>query len=147
MKLRPSFATLAIVVIFTAVLISGCGHLREAGPSDRVSGHYDGNWYGPNVEQPLGELSCVIVRRDGETWDATFSASFGGFGEYDLRLEGRRDGDKVVFGGSIDLGETSGGVFDWSGEIRDELFTGSYSSRFISGTFRMTKTSPEAAAR
>ena len=42
-------------------------------------------------------------------------ATFGGFGEYDVRLEGQRDGDKVVFDGAVDLGETSGGVFDWTG--------------------------------
>ncbi len=140
-------ATLSTVVLLTPMLTGGCGHLRDGGSSEIVSGYYDGDWYGPNAEEPLGELACMIVRRDGETWDATFSATFGGFGEYDVRLEGRRVGDKVVFGGSVDLGETSGGVFDWNGEIVDERFTGTYTSRFINGTFRMVKTAPEAAAQ
>lgn len=147
MNRLPTLATLASVVLLAAVLSGGCGHMREGGSPDIVSGFYDGDWYGPNAERPLGELTCTIVPRDAETWDATFSATFGGFGEYEVRLEGRRDGAKVVFEGSIDLGETSGGVFDWAGEIVDERFTGSYTSRFINGTFRMVKTSPEAAAR
>ena len=145
---RPrTSAILATAVILAAVLSGGCAHLREGESAVMVSGSYDGDWYGPNAERPLGELSCTIVRRDRETWDAVFFASFGGFGEYDVRLEGRRVGERVVFDGSIDLGETSGGVFDWTGEIVGERFTGTYTSRFISGTFRLVKTSPEAAAQ
>ena len=94
MKRLLTSATLAIVVVLTAAaFVGGCGHLREGGAPDVISGFYDGDWYGRNAEEPLGELTCTIVRRDGETWDATFSATFGGFGEYDVRLEGRRDGD------------------------------------------------------
>ena len=147
MNRLPISATLATVVLLTAVLSGGCSHLGEGGSPDSISGFYDGDWYGPNAEEPLGELTCTIVRRDVEVWDATFSATFGGFGEYDVQLEGGREGDKVVFGGSVDLGETSGGVFDWNGEIVEERFTGSYTSRFINGTFRMVKTSPEGAAQ
>jgi len=124
-----------------------CSHLNEGGSPDMVSGDYDGDWYGPNPDRPLGELTCKIVRKDRETWDAVFSATFGGFGEYDVGLEGRRDGDKVVFEGSIDLGETSGGVFDWKGEIVNDQFNGSYTSQMINGTFRMVKISPDTAAQ
>lgn len=134
------------MLMLAVVLGGGCSHLREGGSTDPVSGSYDGDWYGPNADRPLGELTCVIVRRDSTTWDATFSATFGGFGEYDVELEGRRDGDKVVFGGSMDLGETSGGVFEWNGEIVGERFTGTYTSQFINGTFRMVKVSSEEAA-
>lgn len=148
MKRLLTSATLAIVVVLTAAaFVGGCGHLREGGAPDVISGFYDGDWYGGNAEEPLGELTCTIVRRDKETWDATFFASFGGFGEYEMPLEGRRDSEKVLFGGSIDLGETSGGVFNWTGEIVDGRFNGTYTSRFINGTFRMVKTSPEAAAQ
>ena len=141
----PISAALATMVLIAPILSGGCSHLREGGSTDNVSGSYDGDWYGPNKDRPLGELTCVIVRRDSATWDATFSATFGGFGEYDVPLEGRREGEKVVFGGSMDLGETSGGVFEWKGEIVGENFTGLYTSRFINGTFRMVKISPEGA--
>lgn len=139
MNVKRSYA---ILTMFAILLSVGCSHLSEGGSSDLVSGYYDGDWYGPNPDQPLGELTCSIVRRDSETWDAVFSATFGGFGEYDMPLEGKRDGEKVVFSGSIDLGETSGGVFEWKGEIADENFNGSYTSKFINGTFRMVKTTP-----
>lgn len=147
MNRLPISATLTTVVLLASVLSGGCSHLGEGSSPDGISGFYDGDWYGPDAEKPLGELTCTIVRRDSATWDATFSATFGGFGEYDVALEGRREGDKVVFGGSMDLGETSGGVFDWKGEIVGGRFAGSYTSRFINGTFRMVKTSPEGASQ
>ncbi len=145
-RLRTS-ASLASVLLLSALSMGGCGHLGEGGSPDGVSGMYDGDWYGPNAERALGELTCTIVRRDGETWDATFFASFGGFGEYEVPLEGRREGDRVVFGGTVDLGETSGGVFEWTGEIVGQSFNGSYTSKLISGTFRMVKTSAEAVPK
>ena len=78
------------------------------------------------------------------TWDATFFASFGGFGEYEVAMEGARDGDRVVFGGSVDLGETSGGVFDWDGEVEGDEFRGAYTSKMISGTFKMQRAAAPA---
>jgi len=136
---------IAILALLIAVLSGACGHLREGAAPDEVSGLYKGDWYGPNPDRSLGKLDCSIVRKDAETWDATFSATFGGFGEYDVNLAGRRVGDTVVFEGSIDLGETSGGVFDWNGEIIGDQFNGSYTSKFINGTFRMVKQSPETS--
>jgi hypothetical protein len=68
-----------------------------------------------------------------------FSATFGGAGEYDVELAGVTEGETIVFKGSVDLGETSGGVFDWNGSISGEVFDGSYTSQFINGTFKMVK--------
>jgi hypothetical protein len=138
---------LATFVLLIAVLTGACGHLQGGSAPDTVSGLYQGDWYGPNPDRSLGELDCSIARKDAETWDATFSATFGGFGEYDVSLEGKRVDDKVVFEGSIDLGETSGGVFDWTGEIVGDQFNGSYTSKFINGTFRMVKAAAETSAK
>ena len=118
---------------------AGCSHLQESGTRDHASGYYEGNWYGPNPDRPLGELTCTIVPRGDETWHATFFATFGGVGEYEVALEGRRDGESVKFEGAVDLGATSGGVFDWHGEIVGNDFNGSYTSQGISGTFRMVR--------
>ena len=137
--LSTSFAVALLVAA------GGCAHMKGGGgATDLVSGYYAGSWYGPNADQPLGELTCTITPKGSGSWDALFAASFGGFGEYEMGLEGQKEGDKVVFSGSMDLGETSGGVFEWSGEIAEGEFLGNYTSQFISGTFKMTKTDPPA---
>jgi len=126
-------------LILLAASSLGCQHTGHGAHEDTVSGYYEGDWYGPNPDRPLGELTCTIERRDGTHWDATFFASFGGFGEYEVAMEGKREDGRVVFGGSIDLGETSGGVFNWDGEVEGDEFRGAYTSKAINGTFRMRR--------
>ena len=139
MNPRPFSGALNALLIGMVALGAGCAHLGESGSGDVVSGFYDGDWYGPDPDRALGELTCTIVATGVDAWDATFFASFGGFGEYEVGLDGRREGDKVVFGGSVDLGATSGGVFEWHGEIVGDQFNGSYTSSMINGTFKMVK--------
>lgn len=128
-----------VLMLAMAVVAGGCAHTRESAPVDTVTGYYEGHWYGPNPDRPLGELTATIVPAGPNTWDATFFATYGGFGEYEVPMQGQREGDKVLFGGDMDLGETAGGVFTWTGEIEGDQFNGVYTSKGISGTFRMTR--------
>lgn len=130
------------IALLCALVLAGCATTDGGGGADTVSGYFEGNWYGPNADKPLGELNCTAMKSGADAWDAVFAATFGGFGEYEVPLEGKRDGDKVVFGGEMDLGELQGGVFTWNGEIVGDEFNGSYTSKMISGTFRM-KRSPK----
>ena len=130
---------LTLVAVAALGLSAGCRHLGEHRAQDTVSGYYEGDWYGPNPDRPLGELTCTITPAGPDAWDALFFATFGGFGEYEVGLEGHREGERVVFGGSVDLGETSGGVFNWDGEIVGDEFNGTYTSQGINGSFRMER--------
>jgi hypothetical protein len=113
------------------------------GASDSVSGYYAGSWYGSDPDKPLGNLTCTITPKGSGTWDALFTATFGGFGEYEMEIEGQEEEEgNVVFSGSHDLGATAGGVFKWNGEIVEGEFLGSYTSQFVNGTFSMEKTEP-----
>ena len=134
-SLRISTVLLLLVTVFAP----GCAHLSGGGGGPDASGYYEGSWYGPNADNPLGALTCVIESSGAGTWDAVFSATFGGSGEYDVELAGVTEGETIVFKGSVDLGETSGGGFDWNGSISGEVFDGSYTSQFINGTFKMVK--------
>lgn len=138
---KYSRTTRLFSIVIVGVFASGCAHLGESGKGPDASGYYAGNWYGPNPEKPLGELTCTIEPSGEGNWDALFFATFGGVGEYEVNLAGVTEGDSILFKGSVDLGETSGGVFDWTGIIIDDGFDGEYTSQFISGTFKMTKSS------
>lgn len=132
-----------IVFSLGSGLLAGCASTPDtAPPPDTVSGYYAGHWYGPNPEQPLGELMCTITPKDANSWNAHFVATFGETGEYQVPLEGNRLDGKVVFDGEVDLGGDQGGVFEWSGEIVGDTFNGEYSAARYTGTFRMTKTTP-----
>ena len=52
-------------------------------------------------------------------------------------MQGRPEGDTVIFKGSIDLGEQNGGVFDWVGRANEEQFVGFYSSAYYTGVFNL----------
>ena len=123
--------------ICLTALLSGCALLGSA--ADPVSGRWEGNWYVGDSATPAGTLTCEVQRVASNEWKAIFTAGFGGEGDYEVELAGSREGDSVVFGGDVDLGATAGGVFNWQGEAGPDVFTGVYTSQFISGTFKMDR--------
>lgn len=131
---------LAVAFFFLALPLgmSGCASLSGA-PHDPATGDWEGSWYGSDPTTPAGWLKCHIEPAGKDRWSAVFSAGFGGEASYDVELVGRREGDRVVFGGGEDLGETSGGIFNFIGAIEGDDFSGDYTSQFINGTFKMTR--------
>lgn len=136
LSLRHAASVLAIALLFTGCATNGGDYDK---PADTVSGFYDGHWYGPDPEKPLGTLNCTVTPAGGDKWNAHFVATFGETGEYDVDLRGVRDGDRVVFGGNEDLGEDQGGMFKWTGQISGDAFTGNYAASTYKGTFRMER--------
>lgn len=128
----------------STVGIASCSRLF-AKPFDPASGNWKGHWFVGNATKPAGGLDCVIQKPVKGEWKAEFDAEFGQRARYQVDLVGHREGDKVVFGGQVDLGAASGGVFDWSGEIAGNEFNGKYTSKAISGTFKLTKSDAAAA--
>lgn len=121
-----------------AALVSSCA-LFGFGRGDIVSGRYEGSWYVGESTEPAGGLAATITLGENGDWVAKFEAEFGGSATYNVELNGRSVGDKVAFGGDEDLGDASGGVFNWVGEADGELFKGEYTSRLVNGTFQMRK--------
>lgn len=85
-----------------------------------------------------GELRSTVKQVDGEKWEARFSGYCNRQFVYDVKMQGKRDGEKVVFEGKADLGEKDGGVYTWTGEMIGDKFTGKYKSeKGKKGTFVM----------
>lgn len=120
---------------------------------DPATGAWKGDWYFKMGESSLkgGMLECVVTREEEDLWNAIFTAQWGmtnanqgQTGSYTVSLEGRRQGDTVVFGGSVNLGSGSGGVFEWTGTVSKEKFLGVYDNPNVKGTFEMIKVEEDA---
>lgn len=136
---------LGALALLSVALLNGCASWPWGGKDD-VSGNYEGHWFVGNSERPAGGLNATITpgEKRGE-FLAKFDAEFGQRATYEVDLAGHREGEKVVFAGEEDLGEASGGVFAWKGEIDNGVFNGSYTSKFVNGTFKMTKVEAQPA--
>ena len=106
-----------------------------------VSGKWTGRWESSTHKgHGGGGLICNAKETAPGEWSAVFTAEFGKVKDYPMTLKGKSEGDKVVFGGEIDLGKEDGGVFTWTGRATATEFTGEYSGGGDKGTFKMART-------
>jgi len=91
-----------------------------------VAGKWVGTWKSTKNKGHGGGLSCEAVEKAKNEWEAVFTAEYGKTSSYNVNLKGKPEGDKVVFGGKVDLGEKGGGVFNWTGRANATEFTGEY---------------------
>jgi hypothetical protein len=103
-----------------------------------VAGSWTGSWESTKNKGHGGGLSCVATEKSKNEWEAVFTAEYGKTSSYNVNLKGKPDGEKVVFGGKVDLGEKSG-VYTWTGRATATEFTGEYEGGGDSGTFKMTR--------
>lgn len=146
----------AIKVLCAAMLVAagfGCATAEPPGPVsppapayDSASGHWEGHWFVLEATVPAGGLKADVRKISEGVWSAEFDSEFGGEAVYELTLQGEsgqgEDSGKVFFGGSVDLGVTSGGVFNWVGQADAETFNGTYTSNFINGRFELNRVEP-----
>jgi hypothetical protein len=96
-----------------------------------------GTWQAAGKED-CKELRCAAKHVEGENWQATFTGVCSREFCFEVKMNGVRKGDKIVFAGETDLGEQNGGVYNWAGEIVGDKFTGKYTSTAgKDGTFEM----------
>jgi hypothetical protein len=132
----------AILLAALCTLWSGALTAIADEKDDAASG-WLGTW------QALGqtdckELRCAAQRVEGEKWQATFTGVCSREFSFQVKMNGIRKADKIVFEGTTDLGEQNGGVYRWSGEIIGQKFTGKYKSDGgKEGTFEMKPASAE----
>jgi DNA-binding transcriptional ArsR family regulator len=119
-------------------------------PAPHVEGTWVGGWEpsdaaNASVARGAGrrEIRCVVEARGGGLWHATFEGESGHAYKYSVQMEGRQEGDAVLFKGSADLGEPNGGVFDWLGRATEEQFVGYYSSAHYTGVFSLKRAGAE----
>lgn len=104
-----------------------------------VSGKWVGTWESTKNKGHGGGLSCDATEKAKNEWEAVFTAEFGKTKKYNVNLKGKREGDKVVFGGKVDLGKDDGGVFTWTGRATEKEFTGEYEGGGDAGSFKMAR--------
>lgn len=145
------------IKVFCAALIAsvgfGCATPEPPEPApppapvyDSASGHWEGHWFVGEATVPAGGLKADVQKIAEGVWSAEFDSEFGGEAVYELTLQGEsgqgEDSGKVFFGGAVDLGVTSGGVFNWVGQADAKTFNGTYTSNFINGRFELDRVDP-----
>jgi len=106
----------------------------------QVTGSWDGRWESSGHKGHGGGLKCEATETAKGEWTAVFTAEFGRVKDYKVELKGKQEGDKVVFGGEVNIGKEKGeGVFKWSGQADGKEFSGVYEGGGDKGTFKMTR--------
>jgi len=110
----------------------------EAGP-DPVSGSWTGAWYRAGEKQPAGPLNFSMTPLAPGRWRAVVEVSTEVEAIYELTLQGRAEGRRVLFEGEVDLGRAGGGVYAWSGEIAGDIFQGVFRHPSGDGRFELVR--------
>jgi hypothetical protein len=92
----------------------------------RTATAWIGNW--DSGGEHRGELRCLARHVAENSWEATFAGYCNREFLYEVRMQGSKEGEKIVFKGEADLGEQDGGVYQWHGEIQGRSFLGLYTS-------------------
>jgi hypothetical protein len=102
-------------------IIAGCGQSAPPAAS------WEGTWEAADPPHG-GELRCTVRQLDGEQWEGKFTGYCDRQFAYEVQMQGRRDGDSILFKGDADLGDKDGGRYSWTGRIVGEAFVGEYKS-------------------
>jgi hypothetical protein len=106
------------------VLLAGCAD--TATPSANPPAAWEGTWEGSNGH--AGELSCQVAAQGDGQWEGKFTGTCDRRFAYEVKMQGKKDGDTIRFTGQADLGEKDGGLFQWTGRIEGDQFIGEYKS-------------------
>lgn len=125
-------ARISIAALLLAMVLgSGC----QSKPNFQWAGTWQSNEPGHN-----GDLYCSVDQVSDQQWQAQFTGYCGRYFAYDITMQGYREGDAIVFKDQVDLGESDGGVYEWTGRIEGEQFKGQYESLAgKQGTFTMAR--------
>ena len=125
------------LTFFVAV---GCLLLAVSGYAAAADDPYMGNWEGQWIDDAFasGSLSAQIIAEGKGNYRAVISADIGQVHPVRGEARGKKDGEKVVFKGTIDAGADYGGVHEITGGISEGKFTGRYAGE-NRGRFEMKK--------
>lgn len=143
---RNSLAFAVPVLLTLCTLTLGCASPGGSRAADPASGDWAGHWYAAGSARPAGTLQCRMERLDRDTWLAVFEARASVEAVYEMKLEGQPTESGILFGGDIDLGPASGGVYQWTGEADGWVFQGTYERASERGRFELRRVQPPSAA-
>lgn len=120
-------------------MLVACGRAGGGAAPDPASGSWTGAWYRAGEREPAGPLACRLEPAGRDLWNARFETRSGVEATYELRLHGKREGRRIVFGGRVDLGAAGGGAYEWTGEVDGEVFVGAFENPAGDGRFEMVR--------
>jgi len=125
-----------VVVTVLAVTVSAlfCGAVWAA---ETVMGKWEGEWVS-SVEGG-GKLTAQVIAEGDGNYRAVLEAYVGEAEPVRGTMQGKREGDRVEFKGTVDAGEALGGVYNCTGQVVGEKFTGRYSGQDDQGRFEMRR--------
>lgn len=138
MLLRRRFALL-IPFFLISMGATGCVVPGGRAAPDPVSGRWTGAWYRAGEKSPAGALNFSMTPAGPGRWRAVVEVSSEVEATYELTLEGRVEGSRVLFEDEVDLGRAAGGVYTWSGEIAGDVFQGVFRHPAGDGRFELVR--------
>jgi hypothetical protein len=144
-------SALLICFVMTAVLAAAQtprgGRGGRGGPPQPldIAGNWTGTWSNFNPAQATSQPNVVCAKLDAKVamvngvWEATFEGDCGRPYKYSIKMEGRQEGNAVLFKGTVDLGPADGGVYDWIGRANNSDFIGFYTNAFSTGLFTLKR--------
>jgi hypothetical protein len=151
MKTRLAVLSICLTLITGfAVAQERQGGRGRGGPQQPldISGTWTGTWSSFNPAQATSQpnvvcakLEAKVARGAGEgVWEAVFEGDCGRPYKYSIKMEGKQNGNAVLFKGTADLGQADGGVYDWIGRANNTDFIGFYTNAFSTGFFNLKRT-------
>lgn len=114
--------------------------------SPNVAGRWSGTWESIANKGHGGTVSCDAVKKFDNEWDAVILAEYGPETKFNIDLKGVTEKGKVVFGGTLNLGEEQG-IYTWSGTATASVFSGEYKGPGENGVFTMTRVTSVSSAK
>jgi hypothetical protein len=152
---RTLWILLGMVGLVVSSLLAQGEKKKPPPKMPEIVGAWTGDWgpYDPAKGTTIDkakckQLDCQVALKDqvlkdgsgsGKIWEATFEGECGRPYKYTIKMEGRQASETVMFKGTVDLGESDGGVYDWIGRANDKEFAGFYTSSHHVGVFRLTR--------
>src|SRR5438128_1633811 len=126
-----------------AIVLATMAH--DGQTTDPVMGNWAGEW--KNDDGHSGKLTAQVIAEGDDNYRAIFTAHYGPIAVFKVSLNGKRQEEAVKFGGKVDLGALFGGVFEWTGGVAHDKFTGQCKAEKDVGEFTLGKVHPEPPTR
>lgn len=130
------------------LLLSGCSSIQRewnaslhaAKPKNPYAGRWTGEWRSTRNPDEGGKLRCILTPEDATHTRTLFEAHWKVFSSrFSTVLATNQVGNRLHFQGVHPLPEIFGGAYRYKGFATADYFELSYSSRYDTGTFHLSR--------
>lgn len=96
--------------------------LAAGAPVDVHMGNFEGEWTAQSGAS--GKVTAKIIGRGQDDYKAIFAVERDGeVTEVPLKLDSKKDGEKLTYAGKLDMGPDAGGTYEWTATSENGTFT------------------------